>query len=425
MKLPYRLGKYDLIMQIGSGATGKVYLAHDTFVHREIAIKIIDQATLSDPEFSEESMKQFITEISLAGQLNHPHIVSILDASVTDDSGYVAMEYIPGGNLARFTLPENLLPIETVLQIIFKCCGALDYAYRQGVIHRDIKPENLMLVSGSEVKIADFGASIFYQAQVTQKVVVGSPSYMSWEQISGHRLTHASDMYSLGVVAYQLLTGVLPFRAKNMTELFDAIAHHAPDAPGKQRTGISEKLDRIIMRMIAKNAEDRYANWAELALDIAEAGRFSSLHQPIHDSDKFTMLRSNRELSEFTDPDLWELIQASIWKRVPARTLLVKEGEAAHSMYILAEGSIKVTKNGHLLNVIKPAEHFGEMSYIKRGTARHATLEAMSDCIVAEFSFEALDTLSKGCQLRLTRSLLSAMTDRVAFADSRIVQMYG
>lgn len=412
-------------MQIGAGASGKVYLAHDTFAHREVAVKLIDQSTLNDPEFTEASLKQLITEISLAGKLEHPHIVAILDASIADDSGYVAMEYVPGGNLARFTDPANLLPIETILQIIFKCCGALDYAYRQGVIHRDIKPENLMLVSGTDVKIADFGSSIFYQSQITQKVVVGSPAYMSLEQITGERLTFASDMYSLGVVTYQLLTGTLPFRANRMTELFDAIAHHQPDTPGTIRQGISPKLDRIIMRMIAKNPVDRYSCWAELALDLADAGRFSSLHQPINDSDKFTMLRKNDELSLLTDPDLWELIHASKWTRIPSRTVMMKEGDPAYSMYILAEGSIKVTKNGYLLNMIKPAEHFGEMSYIKRGTSRHATLETMSDCIVAEFQFDALDCLSKGCQLRLSRILLSAMTNRVALADDRIVQMYG
>lgn len=425
MKLPYRLGKYELMMQIGAGASGKVYLSRDTFCNREVAIKIIDQSTLADPEFNEASLKQFITEISLAGQLNHPHIVAILEASVTDDSGYVAMEYIPGGNLARYTTTDNLLPIDTVLQIIFKCCGALDYAYRQGIIHRDIKPENLMLVAGSEVKIADFGSSIFYQAQVTQKVVVGSPSYMSWEQISGHRLTHASDMYSLGVVAYQLLTGALPFRAKNMTELFDAIAHQTPEHLRALRPEISEQLDRVIMRMIAKNAEERYANWAELAMEIAEIGCFGAIHQPIIDSQKFTMLRERQELAGLTDPDLWELIQASNWQRIPAHTLLLKEDEPGESMYLLAEGSIKVTKNGHLLNVIKSGEHFGEMAYIQRETPRRATLVTLSDSIVAELPFTALDNLSKGCQLRLSRILLSAMTDRVALADNRIVQMYG
>jgi serine/threonine protein kinase len=312
-----------------------------------------------------------------------------------------------------------------VLQIIYKCCGALDYAYRQGIIHRDIKPENLMLVSGNEVKIADFGSSIFYQAQVTQKVVVGTPSYMSLEQISGDRLTHASDMYSLGVVAYQLLTGVLPFRAKNIIELFEVIAHNAPVPPSRHKSEIPPELDKIILRMIAKNPEDRYSNWAELALEIAEIGRFSSFQQPITDSEKFTMLRDKKELFEFSDPDLWELVRASQWSRIPARTMVLREDDSGKSMYILATGSIKVTKNGRLLNVIKPGEHFGEMSYIQRGSTRQATLEALSDSIIAEFPFDALEELSKGCQLHLAKILLHSMTDRVVLSGNRIAQMRG
>ena len=413
------------MMQIGQGGTGKVYLAHDTFSHREVAVKVIDEATLNDPEFNEESLKQFINEISLAGKLHHPHIATILEASITDDAGYVAMEYIPGGNLVRYTSPGSLLPIESVLQLVFKCCGALDYAYRQGIIHRDIKPENLMLVAGTEVKIADFGASIFYKGQVTQKVVVGTPSYMSLEQISGHRLTHASDMYSLGVVAYQLLTGVLPFRAKNIAELFEAIAKNDPARPSSHRAEIPAELDRVIMRMIAKKPEERYDTWAELALEIAETGRFSSLLQPIADSDKFTLLREKNELGEFSDPEIWELVHASEWSRIQAHTVLLREDESGYSMYILASGSLKVTKNGRLLNVIKPGEHFGEMAYIKRGTKRHATLEAMSDSIIAQFSFEALDRLSNECQLHLAKVLLQSMTDRVALSGDRIARMHG
>jgi serine/threonine protein kinase len=423
MKLPFRLGKYELVMQIGVGATGIVYLAHDTFTNREVAVKMIDQATLSDPEFSEDRLSQFITEISLAGKLAHPHIVTILEASIADESGYVAMEYIPGGNLVRYTTPGSLLPISDVLQLIFKCCGALDYAYRQGIIHRDIKPENLMLVSGTEVKIADFGSSIFYQAQVTQKVVVGTPSYMSLEQISGNRLTHASDMYSLGVVAYQLLTGVLPFRAKNINQLFEVIANSIPAPPSSHRAEIPAALDKIILRMIAKQPEDRYSCWADLALEIAEIGRFSAFQQPVPDSEKFTMLRSKSEFGEFQDPYLWELIRKCTWSRIPAHTIVLKEDESGQSMFILASGSLKVTKKGRLLNVIKPGEHFGEMAYINRGTPRQATVESLSDSIIAEITFEGMDKLTHGCQLRLSKILLFAMTDRVVLSGNRISRM--
>ena len=425
MKLPYRLGKYELILQIGQGETGKVYLALDTFTHHKVAVKIIDRSILQDPEFSEESLKLFITEISLAGHLAHPHIVTILEASITDDSGYIAMEYVPGGSLKRYTSADKLLPVATILQLIFKCCGALDYAYRQGIIHRDIKPENLMVGSGTKVKIADFGSSIFYQTQVTQKVVVGTPSYMSMEQISGKRLTHASDMYSLGVVAYHLLAGVLPFRAKNIIELFDAIGNNEPAPPSNHRAEVTADLDRVILRMIAKQPENRYANWAELAMEIAEIGRFSASQQPISDSEKYTMLREKNELLAFSDPDIWEIVLASNWTRIPARTIIMTEDEPAQSMFLLGSGSLKVTKNGRLLNVIKPGELFGEMAYIQPGTTRQATLETMSDSVIAEFTFEALETLSQGCQLHLAKVMLNAMTDRVALSGNRIAQMYG
>lgn len=425
MKLPCRLGKYDLTRQIGEGATGKVYHALDTFSGLEVAVKLIDQAVLADPEFNEERRKQFLNEASLAGRLAHPHIVAIREASVTEDVGYVAMEYVPGGNLVRYTYPDALLPIENVLQVIFKCCGALDYAFRQGIIHRDIKPANIMVVSGTDVKIADFGAAVFYQAQVTQMVTTGTPSYMSLEQLNGRRLTHLSDMYSLGVVAYELLTGVLPFQGQTMTELFDAIAEKDAAPPSNHRPDLPAELDRIILRMIAKSPDDRYLNWADLALEIAEIGRFSTFRQAIPDSEKFSLLRERNELREFSDPDIWEFIQASKWAKLPARTIVLRENEPGQSIYLLVSGSLKVTKQGRLLNVIKAGEHFGEMAYIQRGTKRQATLEALSDVIVAEFSFDALANLSSGCELHFAKILLRSLTDRLALAGDRIVRMHG
>ncbi|TAN82694.1 MAG: cyclic nucleotide-binding domain-containing protein [Gallionella sp.] len=425
IQLPYRLGKYDLIRQIGEGATGKVYYALDTFSGREVAVKLIDQDVLADSEFNEECRKQFLNEASLAGRLAHPHIVAILEASVTENAGYVVMEYVPEGNLVRYTYPGALLPVENVLQIIFKCCGALDYAFRYGIAHRDIKPANIMVVSGTNVKIADFGAAVFYRAQVTQNVTVGTPSYMSPEQLNGRRLTHLSDMYSLGIVAYELLAGALPFHAPDMLGLFDAITKQDAAPPSAHRPGLPAELDRIILRMIAKNPDDRYPNWADLALEIAGIGRFSKFRQGISDSDKFNMLRTSNTLHEFSDPEIWELIQASVWAKFPARTALLREDEPGQSMYFLASGQMKVTKHGRLLNVIKAGEYFGEMAYIRRGTNRQATLESLSDVVVAEFPFPALEKLGPGCELRFAKTLLLSMTDRLMLAGDRIVRMHG
>jgi len=425
MELPYRLGKYDLTRQVGEGATGKVYYALDTFSGQEVAVKLVDKAVLADPGFNDECRKQFLNEASLAGRLAHPHVVTILEASVTDDAGYVVMEYVPGGSLVPYTIPGALLPVENVLQMIFKCCGALDYAFRQGIIHRDIKPANIMVVSGTNVKIADFGAAVFYQAQTTQKVTVGSPYYMSLEQISGNRLTYLSDMYSLGVVAYELLTGTLPFQAPTMLKLFDAIAKKDAPPPSTHRPELPAELDKIILRMIARNPANRYSSWADLALEIAEIGRFSKFRQGISDSEKFSMLRTKNELRELFDPDIWELVQASKWVMFPAHTVILREDEPGLSMYVLASGQMKVTKHGRLLNVIKAGEYFGEMAYIQRGTKRQATLEALSDVIVAEFPFQSLEGLSAGCESRFMKTLLHSLTDRLALAGDRIVRMHG
>jgi serine/threonine protein kinase len=425
IELPYRLGKYELARQIGEGATGKVYYALDTFSGREVAVKLIDRDILADAEFNEECRRQFLNEASLAGRLAHPHIAAILEASVTEDCGYVVMEYVPEGNLSRYTYPDSLLPVSSVLQIVFKCCGALDYAFRHGVIHRDIKPANIMVVSGTDVKIADFGAAVFYQAQITQKVTVGTPSYMSPEQLGGRRLTHLSDMYSLGIVAYELLTGELPFRGRDLLELFDAITQKEAAPPGTLRPGLPAKLDRMVMRMIAKKPEDRYQSWADLALEIAETGRFRKFQQEFSDSDKFNILRNSDTLRAFSDPEIWELVRVGAWASHPARTVVLREDEPGQSMYFLASGQMKVTKQGRLLNVIKAGEYFGEMAYIRRGTERQATLESLSDVVTAEFPFAALEQLSPGCAARFTQTLLLSMTERLMLASDRIVRMHG
>lgn len=425
MELPYRLGKYELDKLIGIGATGGVYHALDTFTGREVAVKMIDQAVLRDHKFDEASRKQFLNEASLAGKLSHPHVVSILEASVTEDSGYIVMEYVPGGSLVRHTYHDNLLPIVDVLQIIYKCCSALEYAFSQGIVHRDIKPGNIMVVSGTHIKITDFGSSVFYKEQIRQAVTEGTPSYMSLEHIKGDSVTHLSDMYSLGIVAYELLTGRLPFEADTLVELLYDISIKRVEPPSARRSGIPPELGKIILKMISRNPEDRYPTWSALETEIAKLGRLGMSGQDISDSEKFGILRAISELSEFPDPEIWELVHASKWHKLPAGAIALREDGPGKSMYILASGTMRVTKQGRLLNVIKGGEFFGEMAYILRGTGRQATLEAMSNSVIAEFAFEALEKLGIDCELRFVKSLLRSMTKRLVAADLSIVRMYG
>ena len=366
--------------------------------------------------------KQFLKEASLAGKLNHPHIASILDAVVTDDAGYIVMEYVPGVNLSQASPARTIsCPDEDAVQIGFKCCGALDYAFRQGVIHRDIKPANIMIVSGNDVKITDFGAAFLQNRDATQPVNIGSPAYMSPEQISGKPLTHATDMYCLGVVLYELLTGKRPFVADNITELIQKILHDEPLAAEPAESCAACGLDRIVLTMLKKAPEERYASWADLALELAEIGRLSVHQRSIPDSERYAALKRVAMLSTLSEAEIWELVNAGRWTRLHARSEIVREGDPGRSMFFLAQGDVKVTQAGRLLNVIGAGEFFGEMGYICDGDLpRQATVESMTEVILAEFEDTALDGMSKSCHSSFMRALVRNLADRLALADVRI-----
>ena len=419
-----RVGKYELKKLLGEGASAKVYLALDTYANAEVALKVIDKHVLEDSGAGELTRGQFMNEASLAGKLAHPHIVAILEAVMDEDSGYVAMEYVPGGNLARFTKPEGLLPVEDVIQIGFKSCSALDYAFRQGIVHRDIKPANILVVEGTNIKVADFGAALLKTVESTQDLVVGTPSYMSPEQITGAALTHHSDMYTMGVVLYELLTGQRPFTASSMAALFQKITQEKALAPSAVRASVSSKLDPIILRVLSKRPEDRYPTWAELALDIAQAGRLSVYQRDIPDSDKFGVLRKSELFEQINDAQLWELVHASRWTRLPAANVIIREDEPGQSLYLLAQGQVKVTKRGRLLDVLKAGECFGEMAYIQGETApRQATVQSMTDVLIVEFDNASLARMSENCQLQFTRELMRTVVERLVLAYQRISQM--
>jgi serine/threonine protein kinase len=417
-----RIGKYNLTARLGKGASGTVYRALDTFTGTEVALKVLDSNLFGRQGMDEVVRRQFMNEASLAGRLQHPHIAAILEASIDEKSGYIAVEYVPGGDLSRAVLPEGLLPIQDVLEIAFKCCGALDYAHRQGIIHRDIKPANLMRADGTSIKIVDFGAALLASPMHTQLQEVGTPSYMSPEQVrGGGELSFQSDMFSLGVVLYGLFTGKRPFNGRTVQELLANIVENDPPLPSIVRPELDRAVDRIVMRMLRKKAEARYPDWAELAFDLAELGRFSVYVKEIPDHEKFTALRSFRPMEHMNDAEIWELVHASTWVRVPAQTTIMKEGDTGAELLCLASGEVKVVKQGRLLNVLRSGSYLGEMAHVKAGQIpRQATVETLTDALIAEFRPGAMKKLSINCQLQLSLSLLKTVVERLAFADERI-----
>lgn len=418
---PQRIGKFVLEARLGKGSSGTVYKALDTFSGQEVALKVLDASLFAGSGMNETSRQQFMNEASLAGRLQHPHIASILEACIDEKSGYIAVEYVPGGDLSHAVLPNSLLKVDEVFEIAFKCCGALDYAHRQGIIHRDIKPANLMVAEGTAIKIVDFGAALLSNTQHTQLQDVGTPSYMSPEQVRAAPLSFQSDMFSLGVVLYGLFTGQRPFAGETVTQLLMNIVEQEPPLPTEWRPELGREVDRILMRMLRKEPEKRYPGWADLAFDIADIGRFSVYVKEISDREKFTALRGFQPLERLNDAEIWELVHVSYWVRVPAQTTIMKEGDKGAELLFLANGEVKVVKQGRLLNVLRSGSYFGEMAHVKGGGyPRQATVETLTDALIAEFRPGAMKKLSLNCQLQLAQSLLNTVVDRLAFADERI-----
>jgi eukaryotic-like serine/threonine-protein kinase len=423
MDLSLQVGKYDIQRALGKGATGTVYLAKDTFTGKEVALKTIEPEVFRDPEFGTVYRSQFLNEASLAGKLRHPHIVSILDAVVGEDSGHIAMELVTGGDLSQHAKPGTLLPVPDVLQIAFKCCGALDYAAKEGIVHRDIKPANIMIAGGTEVKIADFGAAVLKKSQVVQTAALGSPYYMSPEQVQGKTLTFHSDMYSLGVVLYELLTGTRPFLAENIDALIGKILKTDAVPPSELRKELPKALDSVVLRALKKDAAQRYQTWPDFALELSKVGELVLPAGAIPDSEKYVTLKKVAMLAPLADSELWELARAGKWTRVPKGKPVVQEEQKGRSFFFLAKGEAKVIKNKKLLNMVNGGECFGEMAYIGGGEQpRHATVEAMSELLLAEFEPAALEKMSLGAQLHLTRALVRNVTDRLALANVRLAR---
>ncbi|MBI1965663.1 MAG: protein kinase [Betaproteobacteria bacterium] len=423
MDLSLQVGKYEVQKLLGKGATGTVYHAKDTFSGREVALKTIEPEVFRDPEFGTVYRAQFLNEASLAGKLKHPHIVGILDAVVQENSGYIAMELVTQGDLSQHVKPGKLLPVADVLQIGFKCCGALDYAYKEGIVHRDIKPANLMMAQGTDVKISDFGAAYLRKSQAVQTAAMGSPFYMSPEQIENQELTFHSDMYSLGVVLYELLTGHKPFTAGSMEMLLLKIQQQEPAPPTRLNPGLPKELDGIVLRAIAKEPGQRYPSWSDFALALSKLSEKVLPPGVISDSEKYVALKKVPMLSGLSDSELWELALAGKWSEVPALKTIVKENEKGQSFFLIGKGQVKVTRGGRLLNTLDERECFGEMAWIRGGEMpRHATVESVKELLLVEFEPQALAAMSISAQLHLTRALVRNLVERLELANTRIAR---
>jgi serine/threonine protein kinase len=421
-----KIGKYQVVKKLGEGATSEVYLCHDPFARRDVAIKVVFPDALTDDENRNLFKKLFITEASLAGKLAHPHIVQIYDAVVDEGLSYVVMEYVDGGTLEPHCNPGALLPMDKIVEIIFKCSRALDFANRAGVIHRDIKPANILLHGQTDIKISDFGSALMTTSEVTQVSGIGSPAYMSPQQIKEHPLTLQTDIYSLGVVMYQLLTGQLPFHASNNFSMMYQITNAEPQPPSSLRPEIPPAVDRIVRKAMQKELEQRYQEWNEFARDLAaviSSEQAALKTEDFADSEKFNILRGLPFFANFADAELWEVMRVSSWEYCKPGKVLMLEGETGDFFCLLASGEVKVIKQGKLLNLLNAGECFGEMAYISgaKGSARSADVVALSDARVITMRNDDLDRASDICRHKFDRAFMAILVDRLSLSNTRLI----
>ncbi len=425
MKIPDVIGKYRVIRELGKGATGAVYLAEDTFKHRNVAIKVMFPEVLKDAVDGELYRRMFLNEASLAGKIQHPHIVAIYDAVVEEGMSYIVMEYVEGGTLEKFCQPENLLHIQEIAEIIFKCVRALAFANTEGLIHRDVKPGNILHKSGTDIKVADFGAALHVVSDRTQVAAVGSPLYMAPEIITGAKATVQSDIYAVGMVMYMLLSGRAPFEASNAASLAYQVVNHEPLPPSSFREGIPAAVEDIVKLAISKDLNLRYQSWEQFGKDLAAVRESEYVSQQsrveVSDTAQFSLLKTLAFFRNFPENELWEVLKISKWRSFPADQVLIKEGDVGDSFFLLVAGTVKVMRGKRLLNVLGVGDCFGEMSYLaKRDGPRSATVTSATDCIVMKVRAEDLNIATVECKRLFDRKFLETLVERLETANQQL-----
>ena len=423
-----KVGKYEVIRVLGKGATAVVYLGRDPDSGREVAIKLIKFGD-DNAAMSRRLRKLFQIEDSVGRRLKHPNIVELYDAVVEDDHAYIVMEFIEGTSLEQYCAINKLLPMHRAIGIIFKCCLALDYAFRQGIVHRDIKPANIMIDKDDNPKITDFGLALNLSKDMKRDSTfimgVGSPAYMSPEQIKNYPLNQKTDLYSLGVLLFQLLTGRLPFRANNQGALVYKIVNMETPSVCALNPNLPAGLDPILKKALEKDLYNRYRNGAEFAKDLSTV-RYQMLDEDEtqNDTSHFERLRKLEFFTEFEDIELWEVLRISVWREVSTKVVLIREGDNNRVFGVIVDGFVEVSVEGKSLCRLGAGEIVGEMAYLHPSdSTRSATVVTLEPTLFLEINSAALDLSSDEVVERFRKTLIAKVIARLREADKALAKL--
>ena len=422
------IGKYEVVRTLGKGATAVVYLARDPDSGRQVALKLIRFGD-ENAAMSRRLRKLFQTEDAIGRRLDHPNIVRIYDAVVEADRAYLVMEYIDGTALDYYCAINRLLPMHRVIGIIFKCCLALDHAFRQGVVHRDIKPANILIDGDDNPKITDFGLALNLHKDMNRDSTfvmgVGSPAYMSPEQIKNYPLNQKTDLYSLGVLLFQLLTGRLPFRANNQGALVYKIVNADTPSVCALNPNLPAGLDPIIKKALEKDLYSRYRNGAEFAKDLSTV-RYQMLDDDAtaQDTTHFERLRGIDFFADFDDIELWEVLRVSVWREVSGKVVLIREGDRNRLFGVLISGFVEVSVGGKSICRLGAGEVVGEMAYLHPSTTlRSCSVVTLETTLFLEINSAALDLSSDELRERFQKVLMSKVIGRLRDANQALAKL--
>ncbi len=392
-----------------------VYLSHDPYYGRDVAIKVYNMDTGGDEDRARVARKMFLSEAHMVGMLQHPNILPIYDAGEENDHCYIVTEHIQGARtLAAYCKPDNLLRVDDAVEIIYKCAKALNYAHSRGVIHRDIKPSNIMLTPDSDVRIIDFGIALVADSDIsTIQGIAGSPSYMSPEQVQNGEITNRSDLYSLGAMMYELLTGFRPFRAGNLSKLLHQIVYATPPPIHTLRKDVHEEMENVVALALQKEPEKRYKSGLDFAAELTRVHqKLRAQNERLDSQEQFGLLRRLKFFHDFSHGEIWEVLRASAWQDYVDGEEIVKEGEMDDRFYIIVNGNVVVQRHGRGLGRLETGECFGETSYV-HGAKRTATIKADGGVTVMKVSSTLLEQVSASCQLRFNKQFLRSLISRL------------
>ncbi|MFH2065146.1 MAG: serine/threonine-protein kinase [Pseudomonadota bacterium] len=418
-----KLGRYIILSVLGKGGMGTVYKATDPVLGRDVALKVGKPAEIGLPERDHMVYEQCLREARLAARFIHPNIVITYDAGFEKELFFIALEYIDGKGLQYYSRPSALLPPIQVMEILYNVCYALEYIHNMGYVHLDVKPENIMLTQTGDVKLMDFGISRLLQDHPEDNLrTSGSLYYMSPEQTDpSGSLDRQSDIFSLGVVAYHLLTGKRPFHGEDPLQIFYQIIHHDPEPIRSIVPGISEDLQAVIGKAMRKDRKDRFQTAKEFADAILPLIKGSdSKALSTQQKKKISYVKRLLLFRHFQDSDIEEVLHISSWSFHPERTWIIEESKNDRNIYILVLGRASIHINQEV-KPLKPGDCFGE-SAVLHSMPRKAKLWAEKDCVVMSINASLLNQASPEVQVKFLREFYMNKTVQLVEANLRLIQ---